>query len=73
MTVEVFYDQLRDAAADLREIAADVTNARPTGVSRSNATYGKLGSCKRPFNSDGSEIIHGPGSSSMSAGFSIST
>ena len=43
MTVEVFYDQLRDAASELREIAADVTNARPTGVSRSNATYGNAG------------------------------
>ena len=69
MTVEVFYDQLRDAAADLREIAADVTNARPTGVSRSNATYGKPESCKRPFNSDGSEATHGAGRSNMSSGF----
>ena len=30
-------------------------------------------SCKRPFNSDGSETIPGPGSSSMCAGFSLST
>ena len=40
MTVEVFYDQLRAAAGDLREIAAEVTSAAPSGVSRSTATYG---------------------------------
>lgn|GEM_PF-4413692 len=39
----------------------------------SNAIYGKPESCKRPFNNDGSEIIPGPGSSSMCGGFSLST
>ena len=41
--------------------------------SRSNDTYGKPESCKRPFNNDGNAITPGPGSSSMCAGFSLST
>jgi len=39
----------------------------------SNDTYGKSELCSRLSNSDGSEIIPGPGSSNMCAGFSPST